>query len=305
MDLKMRNRLVLIIFVFILVVGIVVFSSMQEHAPALDNSVESTGSNTVIDEKTESNTAMAGLMGNNKADFTAKQSVIMVTEKEDMLYREGYFKVLQNEIPITNVAGEELYYRDLWRAGIDITELWENKSEKDFPYEIYYKDLDGDQKPELAINQGCFYIFKYDLEEKVCRILYSQQSCYFGGILGEGQLWYHDGLHANVIRDRYIVFDGKSEWETVLDIEEGLGQGSEYPDYFRVGTVGADLVMVDEDTWKRVTEPFFEMTENLMEPQSYEEIFGKIHEGHSKNLIGKENYLMEIKCDAFITRNYT
>ena len=217
-------------------------------------------------------------------DFSATQPCMEISQEEDTQYRQAYLKVLQNEMPVIDEIGEKQYYSDLWRAGLECGKVWEHRTEKDFPYEFYYNDLDGDGLPELAINQGCFYIFKYEPEKKECRILYSQQSCYFGGILGVGKLWYHDGLHGGVIRDSYIVFDGENEWNIVLDMEQGVDY--ENP-YYLVGTSedSANQMKVDEENWRIMTKPFFDATEETLSPQSFEEVFGGLYE--------KYNYLLE------------
>ena len=100
-------------------------------------------------------------------DFTANEAHMDVTPEENREYLEAYLKVLKNEMPVcggvyTGVQ-EEYYYEDLWRAGIEFETLLEEKAKREFQYLYYYDDLDGDGKPEFAINQGCLFIFNYEL----------------------------------------------------------------------------------------------------------------------------------------------
>ncbi len=203
-------------------------------------------------------------------DFTVNEPVMEVTEDENRLYLEAYLKILKNEIP----AYGDTYYAELWKAGLEFEMLLENRGKREFPYCYYYDDLDGDGKPEFAINQGCMYIFDYDMEEAKCGISYSQQSCYFEKILGAGQLWYHDGLHANMIRDRLFLLNGQNQWEEVLTLEQGIDPGQPY---YEIGIltpkVSAD---VGKENWDIVTAPFFEMTEEGLPWKTLEEVFGDL-----------------------------
>lgn len=209
-------------------------------------------------------------------DFTAIQPQMDITPEENLLYLEGYLRILKNEIPTYNKQGEELYYKDLWKAGIEFQELLEARDQKEYPYLYYYDDLDGDGKPEMGIKQGCVYILKYELGDDKFAILYSQQTCYFKKIIGVGQIWYHDGLHGSIIRDRLIVLNEENEWEKVLDLERGLN-----PDfrYYLVGTEDMDQVNVSEEEWNEITMPFFEMAEDSEVPlQTLEEVFRELLE---------------------------
>ena len=204
-------------------------------------------------------------------DFTVNEPMLDVTEEENQLYLEAYLKVLKNEIPVYG----ETYYADLWRAGIEFETLLEHKAERKFRY--YYDDLDGDGKPEFAIVQGCMYIFDYDMEEAKCSVPYSQQTCYFEKILGAGQIWYHDGLHANLIRDSLYILNEHNKWVKVLDLEEGYG--SSLPSFYEIGIatpkVSAD---VGKENWDIVTAPFFEMTKEGLPQKTLEEVFGDLLE---------------------------
>ncbi|MDE7253485.1 MAG: hypothetical protein K2O32_11160 [Acetatifactor sp.] len=229
----------------------------------------------------------------NQMDFTVNEPRLDVTEEENRLYLEAYLKVLKNEIP----ADGETYYADLWKAGREFETLLENKTERKFLY--YYDDLDGDGKPEFAIKQGCMYIFDYDMEEAKCSIPYSQQTCYFKKILGAGQIWYHDGLHANLIRDSLYILNENNEWVEVLNLEEGLVD----PTFYEIGiTTPKVRANVGKENWDIVTAPFFEMTKEGLPQKTLEEVFGdlleeeygffseKTYEYHSENMSATLSY---------------
>ena len=209
-------------------------------------------------------------------NFTIKEPHLNITEEEDKLYKEAYLKVLKNEMPIFEWS--EQYYKDLWMAGIEFEDLHKRKNDNRFPYLCYYDDLDGDGKPELGINQGCLYLFKYELGESGVRVLYYQQSCYFGKLLGAGQIWYHDGLHAGVIRDRYVLLNEDNEWEEyALDLEQGVSTSGKY---YLVGTSLYQRIDVGEEKWNEITKPFFEATEHEIPKKTFEEVFGELLENN-------------------------
>lgn len=219
-------------------------------------------------------------------DFTVREPKLDITPEENQVYLEGYLKVLKNEISIIRkIPGSsetwEEYYKDLWKAGIEFEELLKEKGTREYPYLYYYDDLDGDGKPELAIVQECMYLLKYDADRDQCYVLYYEQECYFEKIVGVGQIWWHDGLYAtpsrSLIRDRLVILTEDGSFQEVLYLEQGLG---DYP-YFTAGLNDGSLssVMVSEENWNEVTEPFFEMVENNGLPlKTLEEVFGDLLE---------------------------
>ena len=211
-------------------------------------------------------------------DFTVNEPNLKITPQENQVYLEGYLKMLKNEIPVIGKAGEQ-YYKDLWKAGIEFEELLREKETRKYPYLYYYDDLDGDGKPELAIEQGCMFLFKYDEESDKCRILYQEQACYFKKIVGAGQIWYHDGLHGDVIRDSLITLTDDGTFQEVLSLEEGINP--KYP-YYEVKVLNdalPDFVDISEENWNDITKPFFEMVENNGLPlKTLEEVFGELLE---------------------------
>lgn len=201
-------------------------------------------------------------------DFTIREPRLDITSEEDRLYKKAYLKVLKNEMPI--LEWEKQYYKDLRGAGIPFEDLLERKDDDSFPYLLYYDDLDGDGKPELGINQGCLYLFDYEMGDEGVHVLYCQESCYLGNILGSGQIWYHDGLHADVIRDRYIFLNQDNEWEEgALDLEQGINPSYKY---YLVGTTRYEQTDVGEKNWNEITKPFFEATEHEISPKTFAEI---------------------------------
>lgn len=204
-------------------------------------------------------------------DFTAKQPHMDISSEENLLYLEAYLKVLKNEVTVDS-WGNEFYYKDLWMAGKEFDELLAAKDQRENPYLYYYDDLDGDGKPEFAIEQGCMYIFKYELEEDKVRVIHMEEACYFEKMVGAGQIWCHDGLHAGIVRDRLIVLNEQNVWETVLLLEQ-----TESPerDYYVVEIKGEDCADIGKDSWDELLAPFFEMVEdNGLPRKTLEEVFG-------------------------------
>jgi len=210
-------------------------------------------------------------------DFTVKEPHLDITSEEDRIYLEGYLKVLRNEIPIISEAGE-LYYKDLWKAGIAFEELLKEKGTREYPYLYYYDDLDGDGRPELAINQGCMFLLKYEPDLNRCRILYDLPTCYFEKIVGVGQIWYHDGFYG---RDRLITLNDERSFQGILWLEKGKYGTS----YFEVGTKDDSFHYADisEEEWNEITSPFFEMVEdNGLPLKTLEEVFGDLLEENAE-----------------------
>ena len=207
-------------------------------------------------------------------DITVNYPCVNIAQEDEKKYLEGYLSILKNEIPVITSEGEKMYYEDLWKAGIEFDELLKEKGNRRYPYLYYYDDLDGDGKPELAVNQGCLYIFNYEPGEDEFTILYSAESCYVEKILGTGQIWYHDGLHAGSIRECYIVLDEKGEWKKVLQIEEGLNP--DFP-YYEVCIDNINWIDIGEKNWNEVIIPIKNHVKDYgIEQLTLEEIFGDL-----------------------------
>lgn len=203
-------------------------------------------------------------------DFTVNESHMDITPEENQMYLEAYIKILNNEMLVYDVSGEQVYYRDLWRTGIEFEDLIANKAYRVFPYLYYYDDLDGDGKPEFATNQGCLVIYNYELGEDFSRVLYRGQSCYFKKIVGAGQIWEHDGQHAGVIRDYLVLFGEENHGENIMTLQEGL----EEPPFYEISVEGYDAVDVGKENWDELTASFFDMVENHEIPKlTLEEVF--------------------------------
>ncbi len=214
-------------------------------------------------------------------DFIAIEPQLDITPEENQVYLEGYLKVLKNEIPTIGKV-EVKYYKDLWKAGTEFEQLLKEKDTREYPYLYYYDDLDGDGKPEFAIEQGCMFLFKYEPKSNQCKVLDYEEACYFETIVGTRQIWRHDGLHADVIRDDLLGLDEDGSFQYILRLEKGIN--SNHP-YYEVG-VGDDPTyyeVVSEEEWNEITRPFFEMVENNVVPQkTLEEIFGDLLEENVK-----------------------
>lgn len=107
-------------------------------------------------------------------------------------------------------------------------------------------------------------------------MLYCQESCYLGSILGSGQIWYHDGLYADVIRDRYVFLNKDNEWEEyALNLEHGINSLHEC---YLLGTSRYEQTDVGEKNWNKITKPFFETAEHEIPPKTFAEVFGEMLE---------------------------
>lgn len=225
-------------------------------------------------------------------DFTAKEPYLEITPEENRVYLEGYLKVLRNEIPAIGEV-EVKYYKDLWRAGIEFEQLLKEKDTREYPYLYYYDDLDGDGKPEFAIEQSCMFLFKYDKELGKCMIQDFEQACYFESFVGVGQIWYHDGLHGGVCGNNLIGLTEDGNFKDILRLEQGHGsfpyfqvEVSEFPfgyvnvsekTRYEAAKIFGESVEVNEEEWNELTQPFFEMVENYAVPQkTLEEVFGDL-----------------------------
>lgn len=293
-----KNILRTIIIIFIIIAGLLLINlkevenssdenesmyDTEEFSVALADETEDTDNrsdeNNQVTQEPETDSTESQIAAMCEAvramDFTVKEPHMDITPEENRKYLEAYLKVLKNELPVCYQIEEETYYKDLWRAGFEFEDLQKNKGERESFYLYYYDDLDGDGKPEFAVNQGCLYIFNYELEDDFCSIIYNQQTCYFKKIIGAGQIWYHDGLHADIIRDRLIIFNEENE-EVALNLEEGINK--KYP-YYMVGIGEKEWVDVGKENWDGITAPFFEMVENHgLQEMTLEEVFGELLE---------------------------
>ncbi len=203
-------------------------------------------------------------------DFTIKESPLDITPEVDALYKEAYLKILKSEIPIVYKSGKKEYFRDLYRIGDEFDKLIE---EADF-YSFYYNDLDGDGLPELGVASTCDTdILKYKPEKNECSVIFADSTMYHT-ILGTGQIWFHNGLHAGYIVDRYIVLNDDKGWKTVFSLEHGT---QDYP-YYCVSIDEYDLVDISEEDWNEITKPFYDATKNAIPSQTLEEVFGELLE---------------------------
>ncbi|MCM1267451.1 MAG: hypothetical protein NC302_06060 [Bacteroidales bacterium] len=183
--------------------------------------------------------------------------------------------------------------KDIWEKDEEDREVQTEKDTRKFPYLYYYDDLDGDGKPGFAINQSCMYLFKYNPESGKCMLQYWTGSCYFESIVGVGQIWYHDGLHGGVCRDKLIGITEDGSFQDILRSEQGHGSDpystievSEFPfgyinenekQKYDTAKPFGESVDISEEEWNEITKPFFEMIENHAVPQkTLEEVFGDL-----------------------------
>ena len=228
---------------------------------------ETEGSDAEPDTEADEEAAIATVCQAVKSlDFEPRMPQLRLTEEEEELYKEAYLKILKNEM-YTSHSGEKQYHRDLFPIGGEFEDsLYWNRT-------FYYDDLDGDGKPELGERGNYMYIFKWEPGWNEFRITFCVSRMYVKKVLGEGMIWYHDGLHADKIRNRLYVPDETGEWDTALDLEEGLGSCH----YYCIDINGSGWGDVGKENWDEVTAPFFSAmeTEGIQE-KTMDEIFGEL-----------------------------
>ncbi len=208
-------------------------------------------------------------------DFTVKEPKMDITAEEDMLYKEAYLKILKNQISISKEHNFSGYYQDLKNAGIPFEELLAKKSVNEFPYLLYYDDLDGDGKPELGINQGYMYILDYELGDKEFNVLYSRDSKVFEKIFGSGQIWCHYKIWDDTITiDEYDLLNRGTYWDrTVLELQQRTEQ---LQNRYFVETSLYRQFEISEESWKEITKPFFKAAKHEIPQKTLEEVFGEL-----------------------------
>ena len=154
----------LILLFFMLFIGLSAYLKTQKRDITkedylIEGSVvpEDSQDSEIQKEEDEEGRSVCDIVG--AMDFTAKEPQLDITSEENQIYLEGYLKVLKNRIPTIGKV-EVKYYKDLWKAGIEFEQLLKEKDTREYPYLYYYDDLDGDGKPEFAINQGCMFLLK-------------------------------------------------------------------------------------------------------------------------------------------------
>lgn len=220
-------------------------------------------------------------------------------------YKEFYFKLINNDVPIQNMeTGEETYLKDFK----DIAESLEIYKDMDYSQmllrcDYFFFDMDGDQFPELGIrneyDHNAVYIFKYNTETEKCALWYVLGNDYYEIFGSKKVAWLWDG-------GRYIAFyqlnaDGKTECETFglftcFNSEESLymvmlpiyseGESIDISDWLKEQGVYSQS---EEQWYFRVTEaqyeelmaPFWEAyykaeKESEKVTYTYEELFGSL-----------------------------
>ena len=142
---------ILVVMVPILLIGRDEISKLNNRKRSLEQNVIEHSNEKIISDictNSASNERQVQVLDEiNAIDFSVKQPCMEILQEEDILYRQAYLEILQNEIPIINEMGEIVYYKDLWKAGIEVDKLWEFRTEEEYPYAMYYNDLDGDGQP--------------------------------------------------------------------------------------------------------------------------------------------------------------
>ena len=257
-------------------------NSGNEIASGMDSyesTSETEGSDAEPDTEADEEAAIATVCQAVKSlDFEPRMPQLRLTEEEEELYKEAYLKILKNEM-YTSHSGEKQYHRDLFPIGGEFEDsLYWNRT-------FYYDDLDGDGKPELGERGNYMYIFKWEPDWSEFRVTFCERRLYVEKILGEGMIWYHDGLHADKIRNRLYVPDETGEWDTALDLEEGLGSCH----YYCIDINGSGWVDVGKENWDEVMAPFFGAMETEgIQGKTMDELFGSLLYPEQKRPSGQD-----------------
>ncbi|MCH5269598.1 MAG: hypothetical protein J1E83_02510 [Lachnospiraceae bacterium] len=227
-------------------------------------------------------------------DFGETQPNIKLTEEEERAYLEGYLKILRSEIPIKEYWNDrEVYYKELYRAGVPYWEYLEARDKTEYPYGLYYYDWDGDGAPELGMYAGWLYIIKYEPGDTAGRILWEfgdewrWPSDYLGGFIGAG-VWFHDVSERRII-DYYERPDAEGRWGTRLSFTQVMEpEGPYYTVYVKDLPIDAGKavrvklwsewhkIRVGEKDFKELSQAFYTAAEYSLKPFSLEELFGNI-----------------------------
>lgn len=220
-------------------------------------------------------------------------------------YKEFYFKLINNDIPIQNMeTGEETYLKDFK----EIAESLEIHKDIDYSqmllqWRYFFFDMDGDQLPELGIknkyDHNAVYIFKYNMETEKYALWYILGNYYYEIFGSKKVAWLWDG--GRFIEYYQLNADGKTECETFgsftwFNSEESLymvmlpiyseGESIEVSDWLKEQGVYSQS---EEQWYFRVTEaqydelmaPFWEAHDKAEKEReevtyTYEELFGSL-----------------------------
>lgn len=211
-------------------------------------------------------------------DFTVREYPVdteRYDDRADQIYKEAFFQVISNQLPLRYDDNGAVYYRNLLRGMYGVTD------DEFIEYvvkaaEYHYLDFDGDGLPELVIDSAidgpC--IFKYNQEEERAELYMG----YFSGghLLGSGQLYCHNAGSANQSSYFYTVLEENGEFRqinfmTYADYNE---EQEDWNRYYEVSFDELEEVPVDEETWNDITKDFFAMTKQGILPVTFEEVFG-------------------------------
>ena len=205
-------------------------------------------------------------------DITIKESPMNLSNETHMLYKQAYLDILKNKIPSS--YNDNPYIKGI---GIHAPEKFEDYFDDRYHVSFYYYDLDGDGLPELGLDNGFdVSIIKYYPDINKFNMIYAGMSTY-QTILGTGQIWHHDGLHAGHVRDLYITLNGDGKWVTSVEFEEYFPEpGLKLDDYYYVSINGNEEIGMGEEIFRELITPFLELKKNAIPAMSMEEIFGEL-----------------------------
>lgn len=219
-------------------------------------------------------------------DYTVKESPIDTIKYDiqtDRQYKDAYYKVVSNQIPVRGTKSEKIYLKRYFDDYVKETTDEEYLKDLIKSTLFYYMDFDGDGMPELVMDimhGGGLHILKYLPEEDEVEFFIAYPRMPYYNLLGAGQLCYHHPGLANKDMWGYDVVDENGQTESVaffiedfnyVHPDDGSWQGTYWVDlYDELG-----MVQVDEESYKEITKNFFEAVKNAPSEMSFEEIFGE------------------------------
>ena len=217
-----------------------------------------------------------------KVDFSSKEYPInweIYTDQVEQEYKENFYRIITNQIPLEYGEEEAVYFRDHLRGIADLDDM---EFIEQFVKKARYRfiDCDGDGLPELLMDIGIngFCILKYLMEEQKVEVYHWLDE--YEELLGSDQIGYCNSTSANNTRYGYKTLNRAGEVENEIYFTVYYGEtGIEYEIFiFGDESMSGHL---NQEQWDEVTKDFFTMLDRPVTMVTYEEAFGK-------NFIGTE-----------------
>lgn len=222
-------------------------------------------------------------------DYSVKEYPID-TEKYDavmdQIYKEAYYRAISGQDMVRISEEEEAYLKEYWAYQGDSLMEDETFLKNLIDHaKFYYMDFDGDGLPELImdiVGDG-LHILKYLPEEEIVEIFFGYERTPYFHLLGSGQLYYENGMIANMRLWKYMIVDEDGQDSQVVYFEENADykphkeNEDEWWDmaYWIYLDEELGLVQVDEKRYREITENFLDAVEHAPAAMTFDEVFGE------------------------------